>query len=110
MERETYQNQLCDAIGLILIPLKDFHDLLDYETEGVTGSIMRVLKELLNRQDEELEKIYEAINRTLGRITLEIPLHGKSVNFGGRKYSHPKIIRAVLKPVKPQVAAQGGVS
>lgn len=107
-EPKTYQNLLSDAIGLIMHPLKDFLALMDDETEGATGRIMRVIAELLERQDQELDKIYEAINRTLGKLSLEMPMHGEYVEFAGRTYQHPEIIRAVLESVKLQVVPKGG--
>lgn len=100
-ERKTYQNLLSDAIGLIRHPLKDFIGLVNDETEGKTGRIMRVLQELLERQDQEFKKIYEAIDRTLGRLSLEYPLPIKWVEY-------PEIIRAVLEPVKRPAAPEGG--
>jgi hypothetical protein len=107
-EREkTYLQLLEDLMALIMDPLKDFLALVDRD-EGDSGRIVRVIAELLKRQDQELDKIYEAIDRTLGSLRLEIVLDGEVVKYEGRIFRDNEIIRAVVDPVKLQAVPKGG--
>jgi hypothetical protein len=111
-ERETSFNHLSDLIALTFVPLEDFVRLIDDSCpEGDTGRIMRVIRKLLDKQQEELKEIDEAIVRTLGYIRLEMPLWEMVVEFEGRKFEYPQLIRAVLEPVKAQAGSpEGGES
>jgi hypothetical protein len=100
---------LSDAITLTRGRIEDFIEILDEESRGdEVDRVVRILKELLKAQDQDLDEIFRAIDRTVGDIDLESPLSGVSVEFEGRFYKCGQFFRARLNPVKPQPPAQGG--
>lgn len=110
-ERKTYFHLLSDAVDLTFAPIEAFYDLLDEnEHGGGVENLLMVLRQLLDKQRDELKKIYEPINRTLGRLSLEAPIHDEVVEFEGRKFRCGDYFRAVVEPVKPQAAAEGGAA
>ncbi len=109
MEKEkTVFTGLQDAIDLTFCGINYFHDLIYESADGELEKMLYILRQLLDKQQADLEEIYKAINRTLGRISLENPKYKEYVEFEGRTFEYPEIIRAVLEPVKPQAAAQEG--
>lgn len=100
-EKETFSELLSDAIGLTFGPIEGFYELLDQnDSFSEFTNLLLVLRKLLDSQQTDLEKIYEVINRTLGKIILEAPTYKKVVEFEGRKFKFGEFIQAVLKPVK----------
>jgi hypothetical protein len=107
-ERKTITMMLEDAVGLACEPVKLFVRLVDESSTGELESALLVLRTLLEKQKADFEKIYEVINRTIGRINIESPVYGEVVKAGGRNFKHPDFIRAMVEP-KPQAAPEGGV-
>jgi len=106
--RETSFTLLSDAVGLALEPVKLFIELLDESSSGELEQALLVLRALLDKQKADLKKIYEAIDQTLGMVSLETPMYGEIVEFAGRKFKYPDFIRAVVKPLKLQAVPKGG--
>lgn len=105
-ERKTVFTGLSDAIHLTFCPVEAFYDLMFETSEGEIEKVFLVLRQLWDKQQAQLERIYEAIDRTLGCISLENPMFNEYVEFEGQTFKHPEIIRAVLTPVKPQADRQ----
>jgi len=100
-ERKTCFTLLSDAVGLTFAPLEAFFDLFHEREDDEIDQFLRVANVLLEKQKAELEKIFEAINQTVGKISLENPMYGEYVKFEGRTFEYPELIRAVLEPLKP---------
>jgi hypothetical protein len=70
-ERKTYVDLLSDAVGSTFDPIEAFYDLLAHNEHGDgIDNLLMVLRQLLDKQQKDLEKIYEPINRALGRLSL----------------------------------------
>jgi len=107
---ETYFNHLSDAVGLTFGPTEAFLGLLYETATGELEQMIQVFEALLYKQKADLEKIYEAIDRSIGVVRLEGPMSGQVVEFVGRKFKDCEYFRAVVESVKPQAAAEGGAA
>ena len=105
---ETCFTQLSDGVYMTFYPIEAFYTLLDKRASGDVENVLLVLRPLLDRQQDELEKICEVIDRTIGRVRLESPMYGEVVEFAGRKFKDDEFIRAVVEPVKLQAVPKGG--
>ncbi|MHB8156202.1 MAG: hypothetical protein ACYDEQ_02205, partial [Desulfocucumaceae bacterium] len=107
----TFKSSLGSEIYNKLMPIKAFYDLLDgyvYESNPEIMNACLVLKPLLNQLDEELEKVCEIIDETLGKISLEGCCHGDSLLWKGKNYVYGEYIRAIFEPIKESEATNPG--